>query len=541
MRALIRFLSRSHTGAVEQRDKVFEGDSLTLGRATDRTLHLKDHRVALKHARILRSADRILIASSAVSGVIVNGAVSRDAQLKPGDVVGIGSNVLKLFTPPAGFDLAFTFELDSTAQAAELAQEAPRLSLSELGLGKRGISWTLFLGVLALCLIIPVLGVENTHLQQTLRTTPLPDDLRWSPGALHLVHRTLSGRCEACHEQPFVQVRDSACLSCHGGGLHSHVKDPVLFVGARCTDCHAEHQPAQLVRRDEGLCIHCHGGGKEGAGGRLAQLTATDFAHDHPPFPTVIPAADGRERSGLKFPHALHLAAKGLKAPQGTVVLQCADCHRPEPGGARMQPIKMEVQCQGCHRLDFDPADPQRQVPHGDAAKVLQSLVEYYSARYLESYPDPLAVAHPERAARRPGVELTAAQRERALEHARTKAQSTARDLFERRICNSCHEVRADGAAWKVEPAHLIQRWMPAARFNHARHTTAATPCESCHAAKTSKTSSDVLMPKIGVCRQCHGGSRHAEATNNLVPSTCTMCHDFHLAVHPLWHPRKTN
>jgi predicted CXXCH cytochrome family protein len=536
VRVLIRFLARSVAGTVERRDRVFEGDSLTLGRATDRVLHLKDRRVALKHARILRSGGRILITSSASAGVIVNDAVQRDAQLHTGDTVSIGSNLLRLFEPPAGFDLAFTFELDPAARAVEAPAEAPRLSLADLGLGARGPSWLLLLGVLALCLLVPALGVRDAQTQQVLRSTPLPDDGWWRSGALHPVHGTLNTRCERCHQQPFRRVRDQACLSCHAGSLHTHTEDDAGFPAARCTDCHSEHQPAQLVRTGERLCAGCHdAGGHAGHGDRLAELVATDFLHDHPPFRIAGLDPSGQDASGLIFPHDVHLDPAGLKAPQGMVVLQCADCHRPEPGGARMQPVRMEEHCQSCHRLDFDPADPQRQAPHADAGQVLQTLIEYYSARYLESYPDPLALAQPRRTARRPGVALTAAERERALELARSRAQTIARDLFERRVCASCHEVQSDGAQWRVEPAQLIERWMPHARFDHSRHATAASPCASCHAAHSSGAATDVLMPHIDQCRQCHAGSRHVRAGSDRVPSTCTLCHDFHLDAHPLW------
>ncbi len=533
MRALIRFLTRSATGTVEQRERVFEGDSLTLGRATDRVLHLKDRRVALKHARILHSGGRILISSSATAGVIVNGAVQRDAQLRVGDTVGIGSNLLKLFDPPAGFDLAFTVELDPAARAVETAPLTPRL---DLRLRTRWVSWALFVGVLAACLFIPALGVKDADLQQALRTMPFPDDGWWRSGALHAAHGTLDSTCEKCHEQPFVRVRDGACLSCHAGSLHSHAESHATFADARCTDCHAEHQPAQLLRAGDQLCAGCHENTEENHKNHIdMKFIATDFLTDHPPFREADALLGGQDRSGLKFPHDVHLDPAGLKAPQGTVVMGCADCHRPEPGGARMQPIRMETHCQNCHRLDFDPADPQRQVPHGDAGQVLQTLIEYYSARYLESYPDPLALARPSRMAQRPGVVLNAAERERALELARAKAQVTARDLFERRVCASCHEVRAEGSRWRVEPAQLIGRWMPRARFDHSRHATAASPCESCHAAKDSGAAEDVLMPDIGQCRQCHAGSRSAHTAENLVPSACTLCHDFHVPSRPPW------
>ena len=134
-----------------------------------------------------------------------------------------------------------------------------------------------------------------------------------------------------------------------------------------------------------------------------------------------------------------------------------------------------------CHRLDFDPADPERQVPHGSAPAALTTIIEYYSAKYLQAYPDPLA-ATPGAEWRRPGARLSAAERAATLRRAREKALSVARDLFERRTCTTCHAVeRKDGGtrevSWSVAAVSVTAAWMPNARFDHARHGTALTRC----------------------------------------------------------------
>ena len=48
-----------------------------------------------------------------------------------------------------------------------------------------------------------------------------------------------------------------------------------------------------------------------------------------------------------------------------------------------------------------------------------------------------------------------------------------------------------------------------------------------------SKLSSDVAMPTIAKCRDCHGGSKPAEGK---VTSNCLLCHGFHDSTHP-WDP----
>lgn len=566
MRAVIRFLSRGHAGAVEQRDRVFEGDAITIGRATDQVLHLKDRRVGLQHARILRSGERLVISASAVSGVLVNGAVRRDAEIRPGDVVQVGSNTLKFVAPPAGFDAAFTFELDAAARVAEAARERPQLDLANTRLNRRVASWMMFIAIAALGLLVPLLAVRSPDARPALTAAHLPSDHAWSSGPLHAAHQNLASRCETCHEQPFIRVRSSACLECHGSSVHRHVGMDVnveQLDSTRCAQCHAEHnEPATLVRADAGLCVACHGRLERVAEGSGAATRVTDFAREHPEFRVsllmprsatanewapqreTLGTAGFREQSRLKFPHDTHLDPKGIKSADGTLVMRCADCHVAEAGGRRMQQVRMEEHCQSCHRLDFEPADPERQVPHGAVTRVVQTLNEYYSARYLEGYPDPLATARPDRRVARPGVQLSPAERARLLAAASDKAWRVARDLIERRTCQDCHvvevvtgEVAATSTPWRVLPVLLTSEWMPKAQFDHARHATTLSECDSCHTARKSHEAADVLMPRIAACRECHSGTEGTRTADDRVASTCMLCHSFHVDTNPLWEP----
>jgi predicted CXXCH cytochrome family protein len=207
-----------------------------------------------------------------------------------------------------------------------------------------------------------------------------------------------------------------------------------------------------------------------------------------------------------------------------------------------MQPVRMEEHCQSCHRLDFEPADPARQVPHGAVTRVVQTLHEYYSARYLEGYPDPLAEARPDRRVARPGVQLSPGERKRLLAAASDKAWRVARDLIERRTCQDCHVVEVvagegggEGVPWRVLPVLLTTAWMPKAHFDHARHATTLSDCDSCHEARESHEAADVLMPRIAACRECHGGTEDIRTAQNRVASTCMLCHSFHVETNPLW------
>ena len=101
-------------------------------------------------------------------------------------------------------------------------------------------------------------------------------------------------------------------------------------------------------------------------------------------------------------------------------------------------------------------------------------------------------------------------------------------------MCKTCHGVtRAPAAAamdadWRIAPVRATTEWMPQARFSHKTHPH--VKCAECHAVASSKKAADVSMPAIGKCRECHAGSKPAEAR---VMSNCLLCHGFHDARHP--------
>jgi predicted CXXCH cytochrome family protein len=70
-------------------------------------------------------------------------------------------------------------------------------------------------------------------------------------------------------------------------------------------------------------------------------------------------------------------------------------------------------------------------------------------------------------------------------------------------------------------PTAIPESWMPRARFDHRSHQLAT--CTSCHTtAATSTETSDVLMPAIATCQQCHSDNRRA------ADARCFVCHDYH-------------
>jgi hypothetical protein len=192
-----------------------------------------------------------------------------------------------------------------------------------------------------------------------------------------------------------------------------------------------------------------------------------------------------------------------------------------------MVPVRMEAHCARCHELRYDENDATSVVPHGELTKVFTALQEHFSRMFLQSS----AADASDSERRRPGAArdvVSGDQQRRALDWTRQQSVRAARELLEKRVCVECHTVtRIDGARdfeqWRVAPVRINVAWMPRAQFNHAAHRT--TACGTCHhQVEQSGLSSDVLMPRIGDCRRCHG----AGDDSRRAASTCVTCHQFH-------------
>jgi mono/diheme cytochrome c family protein len=198
----------------------------------------------------------------------------------------------------------------------------------------------------------------------------------WNPGPLSQGHQIFASDCGACHQTPFVQVRDEACKTCHKDTL-DHVPISQLngpagheFADTRCAECHRDHKGTHLVVRSQEQCADCHRDVKQAAA-QATSANVVDFHSGHPAFrisltdaatpnlvrrvrqATPMPA-DMVERSRLKFNHQVHLDPNGVRDPDGKrnpagmhdaqgqrTVLDCQSCHVPADGGRVMAPVKM--------------------------------------------------------------------------------------------------------------------------------------------------------------------------------------------------------
>lgn len=388
-----------------------------------------------------------------------------------------------------------------------------------------------------------------------------PMESAWLSGPMSNVHAGLAENCSACHLRPFEMTTNGACLACHAEtanhfdvAKHAAAADePAL---ARCAACHKEHVGGEHpIEEASSVCTDCHADLKSVAS-TTTLYDVSDFALQHPQFrPTLVTgvgtAVDGAllptvarapldpqyplsEQSGLKFPHDVHLNKEGVRG-LGRVAdkkweMNCETCHQPQADGALMRPIEMERDCGYCHELVFQPdnLDVLRELPHAKPVEVQEIVHDYYFARVLEG--GLTVTGAPDSARRRPGEAMTLAARAEGLDWASDQAELELKRIMEVSLCGDCHVAAASAepdargrTVWTVQGALLQRHWMPKSYFNHEPHF--AMDCVSCHKATTSKSSTDVLMPPIENCRDCHKG----ETAGASASSECLACHNFHV------------
>lgn len=556
MRIIIRHIQARGAGK-ETHQSSWEGDVATIGRATDQTIQLPGKVVPLNHSRLTFVGGRLRLTAVGEHRFTVNDQPARAAVLSEGDLVEIKGH--KLLVVPGEESINFVIEVSVEHASVEHLRDRFKTRLWQLDLPQRRLSWFLFIFVLAFGLMIPASGFFFD--MSKVRESPLPDDSLWLAGKLHSTHAFMGEDCSFCHEEPFKRVGTTTCLSCHGSVNH-HFDTRLMgddhTLGQKCTGCHQEHnETASLIRRDQAVCTSCHDN-LEAMGFRLSNLQpATDFGSDHPPFMvsllsltrdggwrnwrTSFAPGERLESSNLKFPHELHMDKQGIDSPDGTVFLNCDSCHTATVGNPEEKSVSMTTHCADCHQLTFDPATPERTVPHGSPEALMTTLREYYALQFLVRDQQTTPIAAPEtRVARRPGrnqrvvitdllvnAEGLETFSEQAIAWIDGKVAEASVNLFERQTCTICHVIEPTNdpqAPYHVLPIKLSNNWFPLANFSHLRHRN--MQCEGCHEASgTSTSSNDVLMPQIESCRRCHGGENSA----NHLQSTCITCHLFHL------------
>lgn len=572
MRFLLRTISNRADGGEIVRETRIDAASVRIGRGNDCDVQVPDLAILLHHATLAQDADggmRI----SAVSGAVleIGGNSVNEAHLDPSLAtrVTLGAHALTV-GPMAESGLPLTLQrVGALSDASDVRDEVRIFSLSGTGMNKRRLAWLSAMLVLMLFLVWPISAYMARDPNASPVTSSVPvarsiwqADAAWSTGQLSTAHASLQNDCAACHKQAFVAVRDETCLSCHTevhghadadrlriAGAHSGLKGEIrAFIAdsfnlpeGRCASCHTEHEGPSPPPTKASLCADCH----TGLAQRLPDTSlkdASDFARDHPEFsPSIITHPsfgvptrkripldqNPREDSGLKFPHKLHLSKTNTVARMAQTLgknagygaaLDCASCHRPDATGTRFVPVEMERDCGSCHSLAFTRSDGVvRTLRHG---KPEQAVLEFRDA---------LSVRGPTVLDRRiPGDAFQISRQQTQSAFAST-ISSRARSIFQSGgVCYDCHVISPGlpgAVAPSFKPVSIPQRYMDRGWFSHNDHQTAVTPCTTCHLAEQSNSASDVLLPSISTCRECHSGS-HPE--KGKITTDCASCHTYH-------------
>jgi hypothetical protein len=345
---------------------------------------------------------------------------------------------------------------------------------------------------------------------QGLRGDPKP----YNAGPVARAHTLIGQKCSACHvSQGSFQrtASDQACLACHDGPIH-HVEQ--TFTPA-CSNCHVEHKGVmRLADTTDRACTQCHAdlAGKDKSMPPAVVANISGFDQTHPEFAVL---RSGRIDPGtVKLNHTVHLKPD-LRGPHGPVQLKCVDCHR-APG---TESVSYEKDCAACHPLEFDRRF-QEPAPHKEPRIVYEFVVQRLT-EYIAAHPREIPLVD------EPDKRLPSRPPQPPAHNAAEWVQQRLVDaqlLLWRKSCKECHTLsypNGSGALPEIAKAMITARWLPHSEFDHEAHQL--VNCTSCHAkAKTSKETSDVLIPGIQLCRSCHhSGSDAAEAR-------CFECHGYH-------------
>jgi hypothetical protein len=561
---LIRTIDFTAAGREIVRERNVSADHLDVGRDAANAIHLPDLAVEQAHVRISATPSGLVdLSALGTLGFTLDGRTATQASLDParGGELGLGS-----------FRLAFSQEVADGAsrvvitvrQLADDDGEAKdrlrKFSLAAAMPGKRAMAWIGLAVMLLAFLAVPVWSSLNRPEVEPDADQPgtVMMDASWSTGALSTAHHGLEDQCEACHVEPFQPVQDATCLTCHED-IGDHADAPRMSLGmpqpegtdamlwnvahafgkpgpGACTDCHTEHEgEGRMEPTRQRFCADCH----TSLDARLTDTAlgnARDFGTMHPEFKLAVLPRDGvteavrvtqtanlRSFSGLKFPHDVHLDARSavtqmsrrLGAREGFGgVLECKDCHTPTADGVRFQPVDMEEDCEACHSLVYDQVGSTfRTLSHGDIDQAEADL------RALDRVGRrPVATGR-----RRPG-QFGEGGIYYSNFSAVTPTSLRSSALNTDGLCGDCH-LRGDPrqGPLAVMPVTQIDRYMAHGWFDHQAHEQ--EDCTTCHAAETSDRSSDLLLPDLASCRDCHMGEGAKAAE---VPSSCAMCHSFH-------------
>ncbi|MGB0504680.1 MAG: cytochrome c3 family protein [Pikeienuella sp.] len=576
--SIITVKKRPDSDDVSRREALIEGGDLRVGRGSDVDVNLPDVNIAYHHATFSTTDEGLILSGVGGHSLVTDNGALEAVVMSPGVSCRVGPYKLTAEEPPEHADFAVAIDkLEEDDVAPKLRPQVIAGSLPS----RRAMSWSLAVGILALFLIWPlatvltanypgadeivVMDVDKKALEAAgAHASFSPMQAAWKSGPMSEVHAALGENCTACHRSGFEMTTNNACLSCHAEETqHVSASDhpSVDLANFRCGSCHKEHEGGERpVQTAQTLCIDCHIDPKAvSANADLASITG--FEKDHPELSLSVVTGVARdaegvlqpelarisanessrtlENSGLIFPHDRHMKAEGIRdmssATGGTVKMKCSNCHQANEDGKRMRAIEQERDCGGCHKLGFTSADGGKlnTLPHAKAKEIMATIREYFAAQAAEGG---VAALGPEPSIRRrPGLQAISWDTQDPLALAAARAELELKVLFEGSSCRTCHETGtaeepdAEGRpVWYAEPALIQTRWMPGADFSHKSHEK--SQCTDCHSSAKSEKASDVNMPAIATCRECHGATGTGEKAPKVSATVeCLACHEFHI------------
>ena len=378
--------------------------------------------------------------------------------------------------------------------------------------------------------------------------------------------------CLKCHDGPIH----------HENQLRLIGTDQGYLVASNCASCHVEHKGrTRLARMSDLNCTQCHANLQTKAAASHSPLCLapnhriereiTRFTSDHPEF--AVLRSKQADAAQIKLNHEIHLKPN-LRGPEGPGQMMCTDCHQMDDKGAYMAPINYEKHCMACHLLDYD---PRRRISPLNTPDVRQALQQGKFPEYVSQHPELFPVVphetpevvraflqlrYMEEVSGKPAMAAPAAvplipfftPEQRLLSRLRytelpkpTKdrvdqfVQATETRLYRAKKtgCVECHIVavsdQPSAVSTKISdeglsndttplpvitPTKIPTRWLPHSRFNHKAHRL--LECVACHTeTPKSRNTTDVLLPGIKACMECHRESGGAS-------SSCVECHFYH-------------
>ncbi len=340
----------------------------------------------------------------------------------------------------------------------------------------------------------------------------------YNAGPLGHSHALLGQKCSACHvSQASFQksATDQACLGCHDGPIH-HTDQTFT---PSCSNCHVEHQGTlRLASTSDRACTQCHADLTTTHGPSKFVSNIRGFDSSHPEF--AVLRGGLLDPGTIKFNHQVHLK-EDLRGANGPVQLKCSDCHQPSDSSDRayMTPVNYEKHCATCHTLQFDRRFSES-APHKDP-KVVYDFVFAKLTAYIAAHPAEIPLVD------EPDKRLPSRPPQPPARNAAEWVQQRMADaqlLLWRKSCKECHQMsypNGPDSLPAVAKSAIIARWLPHAEFDHKAHQM--VQCASCHVkANDSRETSDVLIPGVQTCQQCHHAGKDA------AEARCFECHTYH-------------